>query len=713
MRYALAAVGAIMLLLGTAGFWTDGWHDGLIQFESAENLFRVVLGLALSAVALRGAANGVRIWTRMAGGFFGLWGLLGLVQPLFLGMHFEPAENLMHLCMAGLCAWAGGHGQNPWEPVGRHNPTRPGPGQTALEPRPGQDPTMAGPGQESELRRTPEGTIIPPGPPETETGEQYEPEPIPLRPFGGPIPTDVTVTDEMLLRAGGDTANWLMYNHDYLGHRYVPDPEINPGNVRRLVPKWVFQTGILGGFETTPMVVNGVMYITTANGPHVVAINAATGESLWEYTYPRPKGLALCCGPNNRGVALGPGKLFFCTLDARLIALDAKSGRLKWAAWVGNPRIGESLTEAPLYYKGRVLVGLAGGEYNVKGRMHSFDAETGDLQWVFQTVADFGWGNGDPRLYGGACPWMTGAIDPETDTLFFGTGNPSPDFDGSPRPGPNPYSCSVVALDLNTGKLKWYYQVTPHDLWDYDSANPIFLYTATIGGKPVKAVGHADKNGFFYVLDRETGKLLLPPGEFVSHYNFGVPPTPEGVVVCPGPAGGSEWPPASYHPDYGLAFITAIHSCAEIKSNPWEYVPGRPYWGSEYAPQIGDAYGKLVAMDVNTGKIRWQYRADLPMVSGTLSTGTAAAGGGLVFAGEQDGYFSAFDARDGKRLWRFQCGAGVHAPAVSYRVGGRQFIAVAAGNGGWLEGYGVQDVDGERVVGGRQGDAVIAFGLPD
>ncbi|HEY3363457.1 MAG TPA: PQQ-binding-like beta-propeller repeat protein [Symbiobacteriaceae bacterium] len=677
MRPTLAIQGAILLFLGGAGFWTDQWLNGLIRFEPVENLFRVFLGAALCATALRGRKEMVRTWTTMTGLFFGLWSLLGLVQPVFVGIHFESAENFLHLGLGGLSIWSSLTGEKP--------PRNP--------------------------ERTRGQVVTPPGPPEHESGEEYEPLPAPGEAVGSPVEVDVRVTDEMLLNAARETANWLTYYHDYAGQMYVPDPEINPANVGKLVPKWIFQTGLLGGFETTPLVVNGIMYLTTGNGPHVIALDAATGLPIWEYAYPRPKGLAICCGAVNRGVALGGDKLYFTTLDAHLVALDARSGRLLWNVTVGNPRVGESLTEAPLYYKGKVLVGLSGGEYNVKGRMHCVDAETGRLRWVFHTVANFGWGNGDPKLYGGACPWMTGVIDPETDTLFVGTSNPSPDYNGSVRPGNNPYSCSILALDMNTGKLRWYYQVSPHDLWDYDAANPIFLFTARVGGKPVKAVGHADKTGYFYVLDRATGKLLLRSEEFVPHLNFGAPPTPEGVVVCPGQAGGAEWPPAAYRADFGLVYIAAVASCAKISSSTWEFVPGRLYWGSTYAPQIGEAFGTLTAMETDTGKIRWQYRANLPLIGGAMTTGTG--GEGLVFTGEQDGFFEAFDALSGKLLWRFQCGAGIHAPAISYRAGGRQYIAVAAGDGGWLEGFGIQQIGNKRVVGGRLGDAVIAFGLPD
>lgn len=661
-------------------------------------------------------------------GFLGLLGMAGGSLPTG-AILFEPVENMLYLFLGALCLLSTrgtfpprgtrsqGDGQAiPLSRVRLSRPDRPGnpvhqrpstQEELARVPEPGAP--LAGP---RGVIYTPEGRATPPGPPLTETGDLYTPGVIPPKAVGRPVPADVNVTDRMLLTAETDLANWLTYYGDYSGRYYVPDTQINPTNVHRLIPRWIFQTGILGGFECTPLVVNGIMYVTTSDGPEVIALDAKTGDLLWRYFYPRPVGIGLCCGPVNRGVALGRGRLYFATLDTRLIALDSRTGDYLWHAQSGDPRKGESQTQAPLYYKGRVLVGLSGGEYNAKGRMHCYDAATGRLLWVFQTVADFGWGAGDPALYGGACPWMTGVIDPATDTLFFGTGNPAPDFYGGDRPGPNPYSCSIVALDIRTGALKWHYQITPHDLWDYDSAAPLFLYTALIGGRPVQAVGHADKNGFFYALDRATGQLLFRSEPFVRQQNFGVPPTPEGLVFCPGISGGTEWPPAAHQPELGLTYIAAVHSCAIITSHPWEPVPGRGFWGSTFAQLVGEAYGSVVAMDVNTGRIRWEHRTPLPLIGGTLSTGSVRAGGSLVFTGEQDGYVNALNAETGEVLWRYQCGAGHHAPPISYRIGGEQFIAVCVGNGGAIKAIGIREIGDERIPGGRFGDTVIAFGLP-
>lgn len=524
-----------------------------------------------------------------------------------------------------------------------------------------------------------------------------------------PIPKDINldVTDEMLLKAQSDVKNWLTYNHDFTSQRYVNLKQINTSNVKNLRPAYVVQTGITDGFETTPIVVNGVMFFTTSEGPQVWAVDAKTGEKYWVYAWPYPKGLPLCCGPVNRGVAVYRNKVFFLTLDAHLVALDAYTGKLLWATQVADPREGYSETHAPIAFKNHVFVGVSGAEFGIKGWIRAYDPDTGKMQWHFDTVNfSFGWGK-DPSVQGGGSTWMSGSIDPETNTLFWGVGNPSPDFDGSVRPGSNPYTNSTVALDLDTGKLKWYYQYTPHDLWDYDSVTPPVLVPVRVRGRTVPGLVHCDKNGYCYTHERSTGKLLVKSEEFVIHKNFMKAPTSGGIEICPGPAGGTEWVPIAYHPETEDVYVSGINMCARYTSHAQHFVKGRAYWGSAFVPLVGKASGTFTAIDVNTGKITWQYKAPQPMVGGALTTA-----GGLVFTGEQNGYFEAFDVKTGKLLWRFQTGAGIHAPPITFEIDGKQYVAVASGDGGWTAGFGAVGIPNYPVTGGQKGDALFVFALP-
>ncbi len=521
-----------------------------------------------------------------------------------------------------------------------------------------------------------------------------------------PAGADVNVTDAMLLGAANDTQDWLTYNHDFSSTRFVDLSQVDTSNVDRLRPVYAVQTGMPGGFETSPIVVGGVMFFTTAEGPQVWAVDARTGKPYWVYSYPQPKGLSLCCGPVNRGVAVAYGKVYVATLDAHLIALDARTGRLDWIVSLADPAAGYSETQAPLVYDHRVIIGISGGEFRIQGWIRAYNAETGAKQWQFNTV-DYatGWGH-DRALEGGGAAWMTGSLDPATNTLFYGTGNPSPDLNGAVRPGSNPYTDSTVALNLNTGRLKWYHQYTPHDVWDYDSSMPAVLLTAHIGGASVPALVHCDKNGYCYTLDRTTGDLLVKSQPFVRLLNYGVAPTKGGVDICPGAAGGSEWLPVAYDPATRDVYVSGINACARMTAENQKPRRGRPYFGSAFTRPVGQDSGTFTAIRVDSGAIDWQYDAPQPMVGGALATS-----GGLVFTGEQNGYFDALDAATGRMLWRFQTGAGIHAPASAFMLGGKEYIAVAAGAGGWAHAFGAFEAPNGKTTSGRLGDTLYVFAL--
>ncbi len=528
------------------------------------------------------------------------------------------------------------------------------------------------------------------------------------------------VTDEMLLNAGKDGKNWLMYGRDYTNQRYSPLTQITTANVSKLVPKWVFQTGVVHSFENTPIVVDGVMYITTPFN-HVFAIDARTGKQLWKYEHKEPPTRIFCCGPNNRGVAVAYGKVYMATLDARLLALDQKTGKVVWDVETGDPTAGYGNTMAPLVYKNMVIVGTSGAEYGIRGFVKAFDAKDGKLIWTWYTIPEKGWEGewkkttpegedlhrdieaekkamekyADAWKTGGGSVWMTPALDPELGLLYVCIGNPSPDLDGSVRPGDNLYTESIVALDVNKGEMKWYYQYVPHDVWDLDATSPAVLFDVTVGGKKVKAVGHAGKTGWVYILDRTNGKLIKKSEAFVPQENMFAPPTEKGTRMLPGANGGSEWSPMSYSPQTQMVYVAGLHQPMHYIVHTAPLEKGKLWLGSAFIAAPGeekDQYGTFTAINVNTGKIVWQHKTEQPLIGGSLVTA-----GGLVFTGEGNGYFDAFDAKTGKLLWRFQCGAGVNAAPISFEVDGQQMIAVAAG--------------GNFQLGFPYGDTIFVFGL--
>jgi alcohol dehydrogenase (cytochrome c) len=491
------------------------------------------------------------------------------------------------------------------------------------------------------------------------------------------------VSPERLSAAAQDPNNWLMYGRDYTNQRFSPLDSVRRENVGRLVPVWSFQTGVPDGLEATPLFVDGVIYLTTSRD-HVFAIDARTGTELWHYQRHLPKKLRYCCGPVNRGPAIVGSLLYLSTLDAHLVALDTKNGRVRWDVLLGNVEDNVSATSPPLVVGDRVLVGMAGGDYRSRGFIDAYQAETGKRLWRFYTVA-----NG-----GGGVTWLNGSYDPELDQVYWGVGNPNPDYDGDARPGDNLYADSVIALDPSTGRLRWHYQFTPHDTWDYDGVNEMVLADLRVDGRVVKGLLHADRNGEFYALDRTNGHFLFAKPFVHVTWNKGfdngrpivnpeATPTVKGATVCPGAAGGKEWNPMAYSPVTGLAYIPAIENCAVFTNYGVEArrrgLPPGPS-GFSYLPNL--AYGKFMAVRADNGEAVWEVKTRTPMAAGVLATG-----GGLVFTGDAEGNFVSYDAGSGERLWSYQTGSGIRGAPIAFQLDGKEYVAIASGMSGSVGGY--------------------------
>ena len=494
-----------------------------------------------------------------------------------------------------------------------------------------------------------------------------------------PDRANVAVSDAMMAAVDSHSADWLLHGRDYSNQRFSPLKDINAGNVSSLVPVALVQTGITSSFETTPIVVNGIMYATTPvvdSKMKILAIRADSGDIIWESTYSLGD-FKICCGPVNRGVAVGYGNVYVVTLDDRLIALDAASGEVRWNVAVADPTVGYSETMAPQIYKGMILVGSAGGEWPIRGFVAAFDATTGKETWRWQSTDPKSYA-GDSWQRGGAMVWTTPAIDPERDLLIFSTGNPNPDLYGPGRKGDNHYSDSIVALHVRTGQLAWFFQEVPHDVWDYDAVSNVVLFDTVDHGKTVAAAGEAGKTGWFYIVNRNTGKLIRRSEAFVDQSkNMFSQPTKEGVQMLPGANGGAEWSPPAYSPLTHEVYILGMNQLMTFTTGDDPgYQPGSIRLGSSFTNVAKDPMqnGVFAAINVDTGKLAWQYKAKQPLIGGALTTA-----GNLVFMGEGDGYLDAFDATSGAKLWNFNLGAGVNAPPVTYSVGGVQYLAVAAG----------------------------------
>jgi alcohol dehydrogenase (cytochrome c) len=528
-----------------------------------------------------------------------------------------------------------------------------------------------------------------------------------------PVPS---VTQEQLSGAAGDEKNFLHTNGNYDQTRYYPGKQINASNVGKLRPAWIFQTEVKESLETTPIVVDGVMYVTTSFN-HVYAINAKTGEEYWHYKHKMGPVTTYCCGPNNRGVAIYKDKVYMGTLDSQLVALDAKTGSLLWQTKIAEPELGYSETMAPTAVDGKILIGTNGGEYGIRGFVRAYDAETGKMLWNFHTIPENSvgvWAThdatgkdmhrdiaaekealkklGDPYKTLGGGVWQNPAVDLKNKRIYFVVGNPSPDLDGSIRPGDNLYTDSLVSLDLDTGEYKCHFQYIAHDVWDLDSVSPpILVDVKDKDGKTVPGVIHGGKTGNVYVHKRDDCSLIRFSDAMVDQTGMWTLPTPEGAKMLPGANGGVEWSVMAVNPELGMTYAVNLHQpmTYHVESSPY---PGGKLWlGGAFKIIPGsEQFGNVTAVDYNTGKIAWQVKTPLPMMGGALATA-----GGLVFTGEGDGWFRAYDAKTGKVLWSFYANAGVNAPPASYSVDGKQYIVVGAG--------------GNTQIDFKRGNNIIAF----
>jgi PQQ-dependent dehydrogenase (methanol/ethanol family) len=529
------------------------------------------------------------------------------------------------------------------------------------------------------------------------------------------------VSQAQLSAADKDGNNFLHTNANYANSRYYAAKQITTSNVASLRPAFTFQTEVLESMETAPIVVDGTMYITTSYN-HVYAIDPVTGKQKWHYKHKMGPVTTYCCGPNNRGVAISGGHVFMGTLDAKLVALDAKTGKLVWDTQIADPELGYSETMAPVAVNGRILIGTNGGEYGIRGFVKSFDAKDGKLQWTFYTIPEKGhegvWAVNDAsgrnmhrdiaaekdqlakhggdfyKTLGGGV-WMTPAVDLESNTAFFVVGNPSPDLYGAERPGDNLYTDSIVAVDLNTGKYKWHYQYVAHDVWDVDAVSPVILTEAKgKDGKMVKVAIHGGKTGFVYVHDRATGELIRLSEPMVPIDGMWTLPTKDGAKMMLGANGGVEWSPMAINPETRMVYAANLLQPMTYHVEASKYPGGKLWLGGAFKTIPSEKQsGRLSAVNLDTGKVAWKFDTDEPLIGGVLATA-----GGLVFNGEANGLFRAFDAKNGKKLWEYQTGAGVNAPAVSYTVGGKQYIAVAAG--------------GNNQIDAKRGNSVVVFALP-
>ena len=487
-------------------------------------------------------------------------------------------------------------------------------------------------------------------------------------------------------------ANWTSYNGDYSGRRYSSLHEINTGNVAQLGAAWVFHPGNSQNLEVTPLVIRGVMFITSAND--VFAIDARTGQTLWHYERPVSSGLLDdAAAHKNRGVAVWRDSVYSETDDAHLLCLDARSGGLRWDVQFAEKEKQYGATSAPLVVKNTVIVGESGGDSGVRGFLAAYDAATGKLKWKFWTIpgpGEFGSASwpGDAYLYGGATTWLTGTYDPELNTLYWTTSNAAPDFAGDSRPGDDLYTACVLALDPNTGKLKWYFQFTPHDLYDYDATETPMLVDTEENGTTRHLLVQADRNGFYYVLDRTNGKFLHA-SPFVEKLNWakgidvsGRPiltdriPSEKGTYICPGIVGATNWFSPSYNPETKLFYVMALEGCNEYFAIPRHFTHGETYYNTGTKRPPNEHWQKiLLALSVTDGKVVWRY----PQV-GRRNTwsGTLTTAGGLVFFGDDGGAFEAVDASTGRPLWHFNTGQRFAASPMTYAVNGVQYVSIAA-----------------------------------
>ena len=519
------------------------------------------------------------------------------------------------------------------------------------------------------------------------------------------------VTFDRLLNSAREPQNWLTYSGAMHSQRHTALKQITPANAKNLELQWIFQSRSLEKFEATPLVVDGVMYVTQAPND-VVALDAATGRVFWVYSYAPAGDARPCCGRINRGLAILGETLFMGTIDAHLIAVHAKTGRLLWNVEVAKAASGYALTHAPLIVKDKVIIGTAGGEFGIRGFIAAYDAATGKEAWRFYTIPgpgepghetwlDQGGKTSEAWKIGGGSVWVTGSYDPELDLTYWGVGNPGPDWNGDTRPGDNLYTDSVVALDPDDGKLKWHYQFSPHDEFDFDSVQIPVLADTQWQGRARKVMMWANRNGVFYVIDRTTGEFLLgKPFVEVNWMNgfdekgrpmrvAGKVPTPEGSYILPGNQGATNWYSPSFSPSTGLFYIPSwVNYWSVYRKQPADYVEGQVYVGAipqSPVPIVGagqvntlkddEGTGAVRAIDPKTGEMKWEFKMTQVTEAGILTTASD-----LLFSGGRDGYFYALNARTGELLWKASLGGGIANGPMSYSVNGRQYVAVAAGN---------------------------------
>jgi alcohol dehydrogenase (cytochrome c) len=507
-------------------------------------------------------------------------------------------------------------------------------------------------------------------------------------------PPPLVTAQEILDGLKDDGSRWLTFGGNYSNHRHSPLTQITPQNVARLVAQWTFQTGTLGNFQATPILRDNVLYVT---GPQNVnwAIDARTGRQIWRYRRELPEGLTACCGLVNRGFGVLGDKLYMTTLDAHLLALDMKTGAIVWDATMEDYRRGYAATIAPLVVKDKVIVGVAGGEYGCRCFIDAYDAQTGKRAWRFYTIPGPGepghetWA-GDSWQRGGSSIWVTGAYDPQLNLAYFGIGNPGPDYHSDSRKGDNLYSDSIVALDVDTGKLRWHYQFTPHDVHDWDSTQVPILTDLTVDGQPRKVVMWANRNGFYYTLDRVTGKVIVAKPFVEVNWAKGVDsngrpilvpghtPDEKGEFTCPDIIGGTNFWPPTFDPRARLFFVNAREVCATYYAWKPDYTPGERFTGGagqRARPNERRAYGALRAIDPVTGDRKWEFQYPTPSSAGLMSTAS-----GLIFSGDNEANVLALESGTGKLLWWYQLGSNVHgASPITYMVDGRQHLLVPAG----------------------------------
>jgi len=489
-------------------------------------------------------------------------------------------------------------------------------------------------------------------------------------------------------------ADWLTYSGNYQSQRFSPLTQTNRQNVSQLKPAWIYQVRRTGIVETSPIVADGVMYVTEPPST-VTALDVRSGRPLWTYTPKIPTDVIVIGSPPvNRGVAILDDTVFFGTVHGHLIALDARSGAVRWDTQVDDNKVGYYVTSAPLALEGRIIVGVSGAEAGIRGFLDAYDPKTGKRVWRAHTIPAPGepgsdtW-SGDAWKTGGGSAWLTGSYDPALNLLYWGTGNPGPDWNGDLRPGDNLYTCSLIAINPADGTIKWHFQFTPHDIHDWDSNEIPVLFDAAIDGRPRKLVAMANRNAFYYVLDRSTGEFLSATAYAKQTWaeridakgrpvrRAGTAPSVEGTLVFPNIQGASNWPSPSYSPQTHLFYQAAREMGTYFYKGEPEYKPGEPFVaGGGRAVNGDDACGAIRALESTSGKLKWEFKLVTPPMSGVLSTA-----GGLVFGGTDEGNFFALDAETGSALWDVQLGGAIRANPMAFAVDGKQYVAIAAGYG--------------------------------